>query len=267
MERSAMHRRIERMQDEAPDMTPGAPARRVAGRAHPLAALLVAVGALVLATTAPEASAKKQKKEVQLSVAKIYWEYNSTPSDLGVHVSLDGEDWKELAIVNPDGTTIFKVEGKGPYRDLGMTELFFEGAEPALSEFPLADLLDLFPEGVYEFEGKTVDGDEIEGEAVFTHAIPAGPVVSADVGPGDSLVIHWEDVTGPPAGFPNLAIEIVGYQVLVGSFQVTLPATANSVTVSPEFVDSLASGVHPFEVLAIEAGGNQTITEGTFTIP
>ena len=33
------------------------------------------------------------------------------------------------------------------------------------------------------------------------------------------------------------------------------------------WVESLGSGEHPFEVLAIEAGGNQTITEGTFEIP
>jgi len=49
------------------------------------------------------------------------------------------------------------------------------------------------------------------------------------------------------------------------SFQVTLPATARSVTVSPEFVESLPAGENKFEVLAIEASGNQTITEGTFT--
>jgi hypothetical protein len=47
--------------------------------------------------------------------------------------------------------------------------------------------------------------------------------------------------------------------------QVTLPASARSVTVPSEFVDSLRSGQQAFEVLAIEASGNQTITEGSFT--
>jgi len=74
-------------------------------------------------------------------------------------------------------------------------------------------------------------------------------------------------VTGPPPGFPNEPITIVGYQVIVGTFQVTVPATQLSVTVSPEFVVSLPSGPNAFEVLAIEAGGNQTITEGSFTKP
>jgi hypothetical protein len=39
------------------------------------------------------------------------------------------------------------------------------------------------------------------------------------------------------------------------------------VTVPSEYVESLGSGEHPFEVLAIEEGGNQTITEGSFTLP
>ncbi|MDP2602094.1 MAG: hypothetical protein Q8S00_05820 [Deltaproteobacteria bacterium] len=59
----------------------------------------------------------------------------------------------------------------------------------------------------------------------------------------------------------------MGYQVIVGLFQVTVPATKTSVTVPPEFVESLASGEQLFEVLAIEAGGNQTITESSFTKP
>ncbi len=35
-------------------------------------------------------------------------------------------------------------------------------------------------------------------------------------------------------------------------------------TVPEEFYQSLTPGVHDFEVLAIDANGNQTITEGTF---
>lgn len=240
------------------------PARRFAALA---ACFAFALAVVALATAAPDASAKKEKKEVPLKIARIYWEYNASANDLGVHVFLDGEDWRTLKILNPDGDVLFRVEGRGPYADLGLTELFFEGAEPSLDDVPLADLLAQFPEGTYEFEGRTVEGDEIEGEAFFSHAIPAGPVVSADVGPGDALVIRWSDVTAPPAGFPGATIDIAGYQVIVGSFQVTLPATANQVTVPPEFVASLGSGEHAFEVLAIEEGGNQTLTEGTFTLP
>jgi hypothetical protein len=39
------------------------------------------------------------------------------------------------------------------------------------------------------------------------------------------------------------------------------------VTLPREFADSLAAGQHGFEVLAIDASRNQTITAGTFETP
>ncbi len=232
-------------------------------RKRTLFVVLAATAALGMGPATRECYAET----IPFKIAKIYWEYNASANDLGVHVSLDAEDWKRLRILNPRGRSLFEVEGRGPYRELGMTELFFEGAEPSLDEFPLAGLLARFPEGEYEIKGRTVDGQVLESEVMFSHAIPAGPEVSAEVGPGDSLVISWTPVTSPPPGFPNRPINIVGYQVIVGLFLVTVPATTTSVTVPPEFVASLASGEQPYEVLAIEASANQTLTEGTFEIP
>jgi hypothetical protein len=216
--------------------------------------LLLGLVSLVLA--APGWAAK-------FPISRIYIEYNSSANDLGFHVSLDGEDWKTLKIVNPAGVTILDLSGKGPYAQLGLTELFFEGAEPTLDDFPLDRLLALFPEGQYKFSGLTVGGTRISGTGALSHAVPAGPVVSSEVS-GDSVVIRWEEVTSPPDGFPNERIQIVGYQILVDPFQVTLPASSREVTLPPEFVKSLKAGAHPFEVLAIDVSGNQTITEGSF---
>src|SRR5688572_9310474 len=126
--------------------------------------------ACILAAGAPEEARGARPPAVNFSIAKVFFEYNSTPNDLGVHVFLDGEDWKELKIVNPRGRTIFEVEGKGPYKDLGMTELFFEGAEPNLADVPLEELLARFPAGEYKLIGKTVDGHQIVGTAILTHA-------------------------------------------------------------------------------------------------
>src|SRR5262245_54503465 len=164
-------------------------------RRLPLA--LAGAAALVLAGTAAQARAAQS---APLEIRKIYFEYNSSANDLGVHVSLDGEDWKRLKIVNPKSKVIFDVEGKGPYKSLGMTELLFEGAEPSLNEFPLEDLLALFPEGDYDFVGKYVDGVGVKDSVKFSHAVPDGPIVSAVVGPNNSVVISWTAVTSPPAG-------------------------------------------------------------------
>jgi hypothetical protein len=206
----------------------------------------------VLATAPPVGAAA-------FPIAKIYFEYNSSANDLGVHVFLDAEDWNNVKIIHPNGQTIFDVTGKGGWGQLGMTELFFEGAEPNLDEFPLEELLELFPEARYTFQGSPVGGGKLTSRPRLSHAIPAGPVVSSQVS-GNQVVISWTHVTTPPAGFPDRPITIVGYQV-------TLPASASTLTLRAEFVASLGSGAHPFEVLAIEASGNQTITEGSFVIP
>ena len=235
-------------------------------------AFLFTSAALALGTATLLASAATAPRmqgvggDVQLSIATIHWEYNATKNDLGVHVSLDGEDWKQLKIKNPDGKVIFNVKGGGPYKQLGMTELFFEGAEPSLDEFPLQDLLDLFPEGEYEFEGKTVQNEDIEGTSQFSHAIPDGPHVSVAVGANNSIRISWTAVTAPPPGFPREPIHVVAYQVLVPeTLDIIVPASVLSLTLPPEYVASLSPGVYPFEVLAIDQSGNQTTNdEGSF---
>ena len=225
---------------------------------HMLPGLLVAMVALIVGATGPQASAAEFKE------ARIFFEYNSTANDLGVQVFLDAEDWRTLKIVHPNGQTIFEVKLGGGLRKFGLTEMFFEGAEPSLDDVPLEKLLELFPKGKYKFIGTTVDGTPLESTATLSHAIPAGPEVSAELN-DDEVIIRWKAVTGPPKGFPAEPIKIVGYQVIVGSFQVTLPASSRFVTVPEEYVKTLKSGPQPFEVLAIDASGNQTITEGSFT--
>lgn len=218
-------------------------------------------GAVALTLSAPARAA-------QFEEARLYIEYNSTDNDLGFHVFLDAEDWKSVKIVNPDGVTIVEVNGKGPYGkpNLGLSELFFEGAEPTLDDFPLDDLLALFPEGKYKFIGVTADGVRLMSTSTFTHAVPAGPSVSSEVN-GDTIIIRWQPVISPPSGFPNEKIDVVGYQIIVEPFQVTLPASSTEVTLPREFAQTLKAGQHGFEVLAIDASGNQTITAGSFVTP
>ena len=199
------------------------------------------------------------------SFARIYIEYNDSANDLGFHVSMDGPNWKTFNIVNPKGVKVWEVLGRAAYAELGMTELFFEGAEPNLDEFPLAQLLARFPEGGYKFNGIAIGGTQLKSVAQLSHAIPDGPEVEAVVN-GDEVVIRWQPVTHPPEGFPNRQINIAGYQVIVESFQVTLPASATEVEVPEEYVESLPRGEIPFEVLAIDQSGNQSITEGTFEL-
>lgn len=62
-------------------------------------------------------------REVQLSIAKVDWKHNSSATDIGVHVSLDGANFKLLTIEHPDSLRRFDVRGGRACQELGMTEL------------------------------------------------------------------------------------------------------------------------------------------------
>lgn len=220
------------------------------------------LGAVALGLTAPGGTEPFEE-------ARIFIEYNFSDNDLGFHVFLDDEDWEEIEIIHPNRRTLIEVEASGGFGKLGLTELFFEGAEPNLDEFPLARLLGLFPEGKYKFIGERVDGVILVSRPMLTHAVPAPTEVEPVEVNGDVVAITWSSVSTRADGFPPGPIEIVAYQVIVDSFQVTVPATGDpeqSITLPPEFVASLDSGEHGGEVLVIEEGANQTITQFDFEL-
>jgi hypothetical protein len=231
----------------------------------------ILLGALALGPGSVGRADDDDDDPIPFDTAMVFFELNNgdgSPLDLGFHIKADGEAWRFLRITGPGHRRVVELETRGAMRRTGGSEFFLEGAEPPVTEVPIAETLLKFPEGNYRFVGRTVDGVDMLGKAALTHAVPDGPVVDVDLGP--PLVIRWEQVTARHPDFPPGDITIVAYQVIVDSFQVTVPDTGAPdyvVTVPPEFVESLEPGEHGFEVLAIEEGGNQTITEGSFLIP
>lgn len=228
--------------------------------------LIPAVG-LVVALPLLAGSAQAGPAPLPLSDAGLIIETNATDGDAGLQVFADGTAWRALSVYAPDGHKIVDVRTKGDLGDYGLTELFSESSEPPFTEFPFEEFKALFPEGTYRFVATTIEGDRMEGTAALTHAVPDAPVIlspegDSTVAPFD-LMVRWEPVD-PPAG-----TEIVGYQVIVvrddgsAEFSADLPPTATSIVVPPEFVE--AGTEYKAEVLAIEASGNQTLSEIAFS--
>ncbi|MGH2609771.1 MAG: hypothetical protein ACRDHF_11895 [Tepidiformaceae bacterium] len=113
--------------------------------------LLVALVALTLGAARRGERASAEPAETPFDAARIFLEFNSTDNDLGVQVLLDGDAWKRLEILDPRGRNILDISASGTLGSLGLTELFFESAEPSPEE-----VLGLFRAGKYEFEGETV---------------------------------------------------------------------------------------------------------------
>lgn len=236
------------------------------------AVFLVAAIALFVAITVAKSSsssdAQAASKPIRLAKSTLIVEVNATDGDAGLQVFLDGEPWRSMAMAGPDGQTVLEVEGEGRLENYGLTELFSESSEPPFTEFPLAEFKKLFPEGRYTFAGETIEGERLVGEARLSHDIPDGPEITSPA--EDSTVGRSNVVARWNAVAESGGIDIVGYRVIVTRedplrvFSADLPASARRMPVPAEF---LQSGIeYKLEVQAIEASGNQTLTEIAFNV-
>ncbi len=226
------------------------------------------------------------EEETPLTVAKVFFQLNDTDGDLGIHAMLDAEPWKNLSIESPSERTLLNIQTRSKLRRQGLTELSFESAEPNFDDLDPAEFFSRFPEGVYEVEAITLKGEELESEVEITHILPAPPEdlrisgaaspEDCDEGPvpviGGAATITWAPVTlsHPEIGRSG-PIDIVRYEVSVEREEPTeltltadLPPDVTSFTVPAEL---LASGDEiKFQILATDAGGNETSSESCFLV-
>jgi hypothetical protein len=212
-------------------------------------------------------------KVVRIEDARLKFEINATDHDGGLQVFVDAEQWRRMSIFDPDGRRILTTATEGVMAKQGGTELFMESAEPTFDELPLDQLLERWPAGRYEFRGVGLDGETLKGVARLTHDLPNGPELVSPLEGGPvqdpaDTVLRWRRV--PPAdGSP-----IIGYQVLVVrpetglralpkiTLDVMMPPTASRLRVPRGFLQHHTE--YEWEVLAIEKGGNQTLSSSTF---
>lgn len=246
---------------------------------------------------APAFADEHDDDEIEWEVAEVFFELNHTDGDLGIHALIDGDAWKRLAIEDSDERKMLGVSVRSRLRRQGLTEIFFESAEPTFDELAPETFFMRFPEGTYEVEGVSLEGDEIESETEITHAMPAPPVptvndiaaadqcddeesgYNAPVIIADEYKIAWDDVTmthpwlGSPQGAPGLVV--VNYEVVVEAevetadgdefesiFSVILPPDVTEVTIPEEFMDQ--ADEFKYEVLVREESWNQTAIESCF---
>lgn len=226
---------------------------------------VLALAAAVLALDGA-ASATESAPAVRLAEASMIVEVNATDGDAGLQVFLDGQPWKAMRVVGPDGRTILDVTTRERLDGYGLTELFSESSEPSFDVFPLAKFKELFPPGTYTFAGRTIEGAPLTGAARLSHRLPGGPKITA---PADEskvarvgLVARW-DAPAVAAG-----VRITGYRAIVTReeplriFSADLPASVRHVEVPRAFLQPRTE--YKLEVQAIERSGNLTLTEVAF---
>jgi hypothetical protein len=251
---------------------------------HGLLVSSVAATALLLGATAT------QGQSIPLDEAQVLAELNDTDGDLGFHALFDGEAWDRLTVRDPDGRLILSVRPARSLAQQGLTELFFESAEPSFDELSPEEFFERFAQGRYTISGRTLEGDTLEGSARFSHRMPApvdnvavsGVPLAEDCEGADppvvaeQVVISWDPVTTshPTIGNPTSApIRVARYEVVVEReepallvYSIELPGNlpVYQVTVPPEFI---ALGQEfKYEILVRARNGNQTALESCFAL-
>ena len=260
-----------------------------------LLGLCAGVSALLAAPTAVFAH-DDDEEEIPFDVAEVFFELNDTDGDLGIHALIDGDAWKRLRIEDKNERRLLSVKVRGRLRRQGLTEIFFESAEPMFDELPAPTFFSRFPEGTYEISGRTLEGDELKSETEITHRMPAPPNPTVNgvqfathcddedngyepTKVSGVVVIAWDAVTmthpslGSPQGSDD--ITIVNYEVVVEAeletaggdefvsiLSVILPPNVTEMTIPAEFLAQ--SDTFKYEVLAREESWNQTAIESCF---
>lgn len=243
-----------------------------------------ALAALVTAAAVPAGgSHDEEEEEIPFGEARLFFELNDTDGDLGIHALVDGDEWKRLEIEDPNERQLLDVQVKGRLRKQGLTEFFFESAEPTFDELPPEDFFKRFPEGTYEISGRTLGGDELESEVELSHVMPAPagnvqvagqaaaencdvvplPVVNGD----EPVVISWDAVTG---SHPDLGasgpVEVANYQFVVEfddfAMTVDLPPSITEFEIPAALLE--LDDEFKFEIVVRADSNNQTAVESCF---
>ncbi len=269
-------------------------------RKYELPIFLLLLVALLLVGPAVWAGGDDEDEDegIPFDEAEIFFELNNTDGDLGIHALIDGDAWKNMEIVDPSERRLLKVRARSKLRLQGLTEIFFESAEPVFDDLSPAEFFDRFEPGTYEIEGKTLEGEELESETELTHLMPAPPqptvngipmaVQCDEEEPGYDapevtapVTIAWPAITtshpdlGNPQGSADITIH--NYQLVVETeietadgeelevlISVILPPGVTSMVIPAEFI-ALSDGFK-YEVLVREESFNQTATESCFLL-
>jgi hypothetical protein len=217
---------------------------------------------LAASTTFAAGTAASPKWATEFTVASINVERNATDGDTEVVISVvPGDDGlKYLTLRAPNKRTIF--ENFSLDRSvLGIREFNLESPEP-----PGEAILSAYPQGVYQFTGRSVTGEWFRSEVRLSHLMPAEPVImfpaeesEVPVGP---VRIEWSAVPG----LRKVVLEIENEstdpeQVMTAE----LPADATSFDVPASFIQP--GGEYQIGVATVGTNGNITVVESTFTTP
>jgi hypothetical protein len=216
--------------------------------------------ALVASTAFAGGTGAVPRWATDFSVASINVERNATDGDTEVVISVvpGDEGLKYLTLRAPNKRTVFETFSLDR-SVLGIREFNLESPEP-----PGEAILSAYPQGVYQFTGRSVTGEWFRSEVRLSHLMPAEPVITfpaeeSEV-PVGSIRIEWSAVPGLQKVVLELENESTNPEQVMTA---ELPADATSFDVPASFIQP--GGEYQIGVAAVGLNGNITVVESTFT--
>lgn len=251
-----------------------------------LAAAAILAGTSAFAGDDRNRSDSSDESATPFEEAHLFFELNDTDGDLGIHSLVDGDAWKRLEIDDPNDVRMLDVFVRGRLHNQGLTEIFFESAEPPFDELAPERFFRRFPEGVYDFSGLSLEDQELDSKVTLSHVLAAPPenihvsdvpaAESCDSDPlpsvSEPVTISWDPVTKshPQIGKQGV-IEVEHYQLVIERedptllvFSVDLPPNVTDFTIPDTF--TALGDAFKFEILVRATNGNQTAVESCFEI-
>jgi hypothetical protein len=265
-----------------------------------VAAVLATVAQVGMGQSNDDDDDDDDEEELEFEEAGLFFELNDTDGDLGLQGFVDGEAWKSLEIAGPESRNeeeeepvLMSIWLRNALRRQGLTEFSFESEEPGFDELTPAQFFRRFPQGFYEIEGITLEGQEVEAEIRLSHVlaappetitvngIPQAPNCDSDELPEVSgpVTIDWSPVTRshPTIGIPNVDVRVQEY-LFVGeieredrvpeeiTLEVVLPRNVTQFTLPTEFTRLSPDGEVKYEIITKLRNGNLTAVESCFEI-
>jgi hypothetical protein len=232
----------------------------------------------------------EDESELEFAEFEFYYELNNTDGDLGIHSLVDGGPWTQLAYEDLNGRSLIDVTLSGAMASQGLSEFFFESAEPTFDELDPVTFFNRFPTGYYEVEGTTTDGEQIESETLLSSVLPAAPTIYAGANPSapiegcedddqlnpvasldndGMLPIHWDPVVDHHptlGGVGEIEVDsyMLAFETETSDLFVNIDASDNSFNIPKSLVTSGQSV--KIEVIVRDDTHNQVATEACVNV-
>ena len=226
-------------------------------RSKPVVAVFAAA-TLAGLSSGPAQASNSHRTCGEFSELSIILEQNATDGDAEVVVFAKGQDdgLRSLTVTSPRGrlTAAFIGSSGG----IGIREFILESAEPT----DIESVLRSFPEGVYRFRGRTVNGECLKGSATLSHIFAPATVILTpgedEVIAPENFVLTWEAVPGAASYVIGVDNEDRGTALVA-----EIAPTATAFTVPREWLEA---GTEYTVAVAVKAeDGNSSSVEITVT--